>query len=165
MTDNIVIRKMLDTDWPAVKNIYLEGIATGNATFQTDAPSFEEWTTSHHATCRLVAVKEGLVIGWISISSVSNRIVYKGVGEVSIYVSTKLKNGGIGTALFTKLIEVSEKEGFWTLQSSIFKENIASLKLHKKMGFREVGYREKIAKHHDIWRDVLILERRSKKLN
>lgn len=165
MTDNIVIRKMLDTDWPAVKNIYLEGIATGNATFQTDAPSFEEWTTSHHAACRLVAVKEGLVVGWIAISSVSNRIVYKGVGEVSIYVSTKSKNGGIGTELFTKLIEISEKEGFWTLQSSIFKENTASLNLHKKMGFREVGYREKIAKHHGIWRDVLLLERRNKKVN
>lgn len=165
MTDNIVIRKMLDTDWPAVKNIYLEGIATGNATFQTDAPSFEEWTTSHHATCRFVAVKEGLVVGWIAISSVSNRVVYKGVGEVSIYVSTKSKNGGIGTELFTKLIEVSEKEGFWTLQSSIFKENTASLKLHKKMGFREMGYREKIAKHHGVWRDVLLLERRSKKVN
>lgn len=165
MTDNIVIRKMLDTDWPAVKSIYLEGIATGNATFQTDAPSFEEWTNSHHAACRFVAVKEDLVVGWIAISSVSNRIVYKGVGEVSIYVSTKSKSGGIGTALFKELIEVSEKEGFWTLQSSIFKENIASLKLHKKMGFREVGYREKIAKHHGIWRDVLLLERRSKKVN
>lgn len=162
MSDNIVIRKMLDTDWPTVKKIYLEGIATGNATFQTKAPSFQEWTTSHHATCRFVAVKEDLVIGWIAISPVSNRIVYKGVGEVSIYVSTQEKSGGIGTALFLKLIQESEEEGFWTLQSSIFKENVASIKLHKKMGFREIGYREKIAQHYGVWRDVLLLERRSK---
>jgi len=153
---------MLDTDWPTVKKIYLEGIATGNATFQTKAPSFQEWTTSHHATCRFVAVKEDLVIGWIAISPVSNRIVYKGVGEVSIYVSTQEKSGGIGTALFLKLIQESEEEGFWTLQSSIFKENVASIKLHKKMGFREIGYREKIAQHYGVWRDVLLLERRSK---
>ncbi|MFG3613508.1 GNAT family N-acetyltransferase [Rummeliibacillus stabekisii] len=165
MTDNIVIRKMLDTDWPAVKNIYLEGIATGNATFQTDAPSFEEWTKSHHATCRFVAVKGDLVVGWIAISSVSNRVVYKGVGEVSVYVSIKAKSGGIGTLLLSKLIEESENEGFWTLQSSIFKENTASLKLHKKMGFREVGYREKIAQHYGVWRDVLLLERRSEIVN
>ncbi|MGX9134906.1 N-acetyltransferase family protein [Rummeliibacillus sp. JY-2-4R] len=162
MTDNIQIRKMLDTDWPIVKKIYLEGIATGNATFQTEAPSFEEWTTSHDSTCRLVAVIEDLVVGWIALSAVSKRIVYKGVGEVSIYVSTQTKNKGIGTVLFSKLIEESEKQGYWTLQSSIFKENIASIKLHKKMGFREVGYREKIAQHNGIWRDVLLLERRSK---
>lgn len=162
MTDNIVIRKMLDTDWPAVKSIYLEGIATGNATFQTDAPSFEEWTNSHHATCRFVAVKEDLVVGWIAISAVSNRIVYKGVGEVSVYVSTLAKSGGIGTLLLSKLIEESENEGFWTLQSSIFKENAASIKLHKKFGFRVIGYREKIAQHYGVWRDVILLERRSK---
>lgn len=163
--DNIEIRKMLDTDWPMVKNIYLEGIATGNATFQTEAPAFEEWTTSHDSTCRLVAVKEDIVVGWIAISAVSKRIVYRGVGEVSIYVSKKVKNKGIGTVLFSKLIEECEKQGFWTLQSSIFKENTASIKLHKKFGFREVGYREKIAQHNGIWRDVLLLERRSKIVN
>ena len=165
MEHNIEIREMLDTDWPMVKSIYLEGIATGNATFQTEAPAFEEWTKSHHSKCRLVAVNEGIVVGWIAISPVSKRIVYKGVGEVSIYVSTQAKNKGIGTVLFSKLIEESEKQGFWTLQSSIFKENIASIKLHKKLGFREVGYREKIAQHNGIWRDVLLLERRSKVIN
>lgn len=165
MGEHIEIREMLDTDWPMVKKIYVEGIATGNATFQTEVPTFEEWTTSHHPTCRMVAVNKKNVVGWIAISPVSKRVVYKGVGEVSIYVSTKVKNKGIGTLLLLKLIEESEKHGFWTLQSSIFKENIASIKLHKNQGFREVWFREKIAQHNGMWRDVLLLERRSKKVN
>lgn len=165
MGDHIEIREMLDIDWPRVKKIYEEGIATGNATFQTEAPTFEEWTTSHHSTCRMVAVNKANVVGWIALSPVSKRVVYKGVGEVSIYVSTQEKNKGIGTFLLSKLIEESEKQGFWTLQSSIFKENSASIKLHKKLGFRVVGFREKIAQHNGIWRDVLLLERRNKNVN
>ncbi|MFG3613361.1 GNAT family N-acetyltransferase [Rummeliibacillus stabekisii] len=165
MGSSIEIRKMFDTDWPMVKQIYLDGIATGNATFQTEAPTFEQWTTSHHPICRFVAIQENTVIGWIAISNVSNRSVYKGVGEVSVYVSTQAKTRGIGTALFLKLIEESEKQGFWTLQSSIFKENTASIQLHKKMGFREIGYREKIGELNGIWRDALLLERRSNTIN
>ncbi|MBO2537219.1 N-acetyltransferase [Rummeliibacillus suwonensis] len=152
---------MQDTDWTMVKQIYLEGIATGNATFQTEVPNFKQWTDSHHPTCRFVASKGGTVIGWIAISEVSNRCVYRGVGEVSVYVSTYETNKGIGTALLSKLIDESEKQEFWTLQSSIFKENTASIRLHKKMGFREVGYREKLGEQYGVWRDVLLLERRS----
>lgn len=165
MGEHIEIRAMLDTDWPMVKKIYVEGIATGNATYQTEAPTFEEWTTSHHPKCRMVAVNNGKVVGWIALSPISKRVVYEGVGEVSIYVSAKEKSKGIGTLLLSKLIDESEKQGFWTLQSSIFKENTASIKLHKKLEFREVGFREKIAQHNGIWRDVLLLERRSKKVN
>lgn len=164
MANNFEVRKMLDTDWSRVKEIYLEGIATGHATFQTEAPSFEEWTASHDSTCKMVAVKDGIIVGWIAISPVSSRSVYKGVGEISIYITTQVKNKGIGTVLFSKQIEESEKQGYWTLQSSIFKENKASLNLHKKLGFREIGYREKIAQHHGVWRDVILLERRSKNI-
>lgn len=156
------IEKMLDSDWDQVKWIYLDGIATGNATFETDAPSWESWDESHSKTCRLVAKGENEVLGWAALSPVSERCVYAGVADISIYISQTSKGQGIGTALLRSIIVLSEKEGFWTLQAGIFPENTPSLKLHKKAGFREVGIRERIGKMKGVWRDVIFLERRSK---
>lgn len=155
------IEKMLDSDWDQVKWIYLDGIATGNATFETDAPSWESWDESHSNTCRLVAKGENEVLGWAALSPVSERCVYAGVADISIYISRTSKGQGIGTALLRSIIDLSEKEGFWTLQAGIFPENTPSLKLHKKAGFREVGIRERIGKMNGVWRDVVFLERRS----
>ncbi|QNG59852.1 N-acetyltransferase [Bacillus sp. PAMC26568] len=155
------IEKMLDSDWDQVKWIYLDGIATGNATFETDAPSWESWDESHSNTCRLVAKGENEVLGWAALSPVSERCVYAGVADISIYISQTSKGQGIGTALLRSIIDLSEKEGFWTLQAGIFPENTPSLKLHKKAGFREVGIRERIGKMNGVWRDVVFLERRS----
>lgn len=149
-------------DWSDVKKIYLEGIKSGNSTFQTEAPSWEEWDESHSKTCRLVLRESDQVLGWAAISPVSARCVYAGVGEISIYVSLSARGKGIGTRLMKKLIEVSEENGFWTLQAGIFPENASSIKLHKKCGFREVGRRKKIGKMKSgQWRDVILLERRS----
>lgn len=159
---SVEIRNMVDNDWKSVKNIYLDGIATGNATFEITAPSFDQWNQSHHPTCRFVAVIDKEVLGWVALSEVSSRCVYAGVGEVSIYVSPKAKGKGIGTALLTNLIEESERNGFWTLQSTVLLENEASIQLHKKVGFRIVGTREKIGKLNGVWRDTVLLERRSK---
>lgn len=155
------IKEMTASDWDQVRQIYLEGIATGNATFETDAPSFESWNESHSKTCRLVAKEGKKILGWAALSPVSGRCVYAGVADVSIYIGKSFKGGGIGTALLRSIIELSEKEGFWTLQAGIFPENISSLNLHKKAGFREVGIRERIGKMNGVWRDVALLERRS----
>lgn len=154
------IGKMIDNDWEQVRSIYLEGIATGNATFETDAPSWVIWNESHSKTCRLVAKGEKEVLGWAALSPVSGRCVYAGVADISIYISQTSKGQGIGTALLRSIINLSEKEGFWTLQAGIFPENTASLNLHKKAGFREVGIRERIGKMNGVWRDVVLLERR-----
>ncbi|MGD0583307.1 MAG: N-acetyltransferase family protein [Bacteroidales bacterium] len=161
---NIVFRPMVPVDWNSVAVIYKEGIDTGNATFQKDVPSWEEWDRSHLKTCRIVAEAEGRVEGWAALTAVSGRCVYAGVAEVSVYVSEKFKGQKIGTRLLEALISESEKEGFWTLQAGIFPENLASLKIHKNLGFREVGYREKIGKMDGVWRDTILLERRSKKI-
>jgi phosphinothricin acetyltransferase len=155
---------MVPVDWNSVAVIYKEGIDTGNATFQKDVPSWEEWDRSHLKTCRIVAEAEGRVEGWAALTAVSGRCVYAGVAEVSVYVSEKFKGQKIGTRLLEALISESEKEGFWTLQAGIFPENLASLKIHKNLGFREVGYREKIGKMDGVWRDTILLERRSKKI-
>ena len=155
------IRVLTETDWPEVKRIYLEGIATENSTFQTVAPLWEEWDKAHIPTCRLVVVEDGDVLGWAALSKVSQRAVYSGVAEVSIYIAKEARGKGIGTLLFLQLIEASEREGIWTLQSGIFPENIESINLHKKMGFRVIGHREKVGKLHGVWRDVVLMERRS----
>ena len=147
----------------AVLAIYEEGIATGNATFQNTVPSWEEWDKAHAAKPRLVALDENQVIGWAAITPVSGRCVYAGVGEISVYISEKARGKGIGKLLLHKLIEESEQENYWTLQSGIFPENKASLALHAAAGFRIVGYREKIGQMKGIWRDTVLLERRSKK--
>jgi phosphinothricin acetyltransferase len=147
-----------------VLRIYLEGIATGNATFEVEAPSWEKWDGSHLPNCRLIAQEESKILGWAALSPVSSRRVYAGVVEVSAYVAEAARGKGIGKSLLSALIESSEDCGVWTLQAGIFPENTASITLHKSLGFREVGRRERIGKMGDAWRDVVLLERRSAKV-
>jgi L-amino acid N-acyltransferase YncA len=149
-------------DWQAIAEIYKRGVDTGFATFETELPSWEQWDNSHLRAGRLAAWMENNILGWAALSSVSNRCVYGGVAEVSVYVDTQYNGKGIGTQLLERLISESENEGVWTLQSSIFRENEASIQLHKKMGFRQIGYREKVGKRNGTWHDNIILERRSK---
>ena len=156
------IRKLLTTDWDQVKMIYEKGIATGNATFQTSAPSWEEWDKSHLNNCRIVAETDGILTGWAALTPVSSRCVYAGVAEVSVYVDPAYSGKGIGLALLNELVALSEAEGLWTVQAGIFPENNASLRIHEKAGFRILGVREKIGKQNGIWRDTVLLERRSK---
>jgi len=148
-------------DWPAVREIYGEGIATGNATFETELPAWEKWNSSHRLECRLIARNEDQILGWAALSPVSARRVYAGVAEVSVYVAAAARGRGAGKRLLTMLIEESERHEIWTLQAGIFPENAASIVLHKHCGFREVGIRRRIGKLADTWRDVLLLERRS----
>lgn len=155
------IEPMNDSHWSGAAAIYKEGIETGIATFETDVPGFLEWDGSHLKTCRLVATSDNRIIGWAALSPVSERCVYSGVAEVSVYVAVSTRNKGVGKALLNRLIEDSEKEGIWTLQAGIFPENVASIELHKSCGFREVGIREKPGRLHGKWRDVLLMERRS----
>jgi L-amino acid N-acyltransferase YncA len=156
------IVKMTAEHWPQVKAIYESGIATGHATFQTSAPQWEDWDSAHIKTCRLIAVEKDKVIGWAALTAVSGRCVYAGVGEVSVYVDESARGNGIGKALLEKLIVESELHNFWTLQAGIFPENTASIKIHESTGFRFVGKREKIGQISGIWRDTVLLERRSK---
>ncbi|HWT00396.1 MAG TPA: GNAT family N-acetyltransferase [Pyrinomonadaceae bacterium] len=148
-------------DWDGVRGVYLEGIATGDATFETEAPSWERWDAGHLAHCRLVARSGAEVAGWAALSPVSARRVYAGVAETSVYVSANFRGRGVGRALLGALIICSEQHGIWTLQAGIFPENLASLALHRQHGFREVGRRERLGKMNDRWRDVILLERRS----
>ncbi|MFJ7979941.1 GNAT family N-acetyltransferase [Lysinibacillus xylanilyticus] len=160
----ILIRKMEQKDLKEVLKIYQEGIDTGMATFQTEMPSECEWDKGHHDTLRFVAEEHNGVVGWIAISPVSTRAVYCGGGEVSVYISKDSKGRGIASKLLKILIAESEKAGFWTLQSSIFAINASSIQLHKKMGFRITGTREKIAQLHGQWHDTVIMEKRSSKI-
>lgn len=157
----VSIRPMADSDWSAVARIYADGIATGYATFETSVPSYEEWDENHLAECRFVAERGGKVVGWAALSPVSSRCVYGGVGEVSVYVDSEHHGHGIGKVLMKHLIPSSEKAGLWTLQSGIFPENTGSIKLHEKLGFRRIGFREKVGKLHGEWKDNLLFERRS----
>lgn len=162
--------------WPAVREIYREGIATGNATFETETPDWEKWDSSHRKDLRLVATlplrspaakppgSQISVLGWAALSPVSIRRVYAGVAEVSVYVAAPARGRGLGKALLEALVEQSEANGIWTLQAGIFPENIGSLALHKSCGFREVGIRRRIAKLDGVWRDVALVERRSSKV-
>ena len=159
---NMIIRCLLPSDWEDVKSIYEKGIATGNATFQTSAPAWNEWDSSHLATCRIVAEEDGKVFGWAALTPVSSRCVYAGVAEVSVYVDPALSGKGIGLTLLNELIVLSEAEGIWTLQAGIFPENFGSLRIHEKAEFRTLGVREKIGKQNGVWRDTVLLERRSK---
>jgi L-amino acid N-acyltransferase YncA len=161
--------------WPAVREIYSEGIATGHATFEIEPPDWEKWDNSHRKNCRLVAVEpvdqtiaEPLipldklrVLGWAALSPVSSRRVYAGVAEVSVYVAAAARGRGVGKALLQTLVHESEVNGIWTLQAGIFPDNAGSVSLHRSCGFREVGTRHRIGKLRDIWRDVLLMERRS----
>lgn len=161
----IIIDKMSPKDWQTVRAIYLEGIATRNATFETDTPDWEKWDRGHMQDCRLVARKGGRpfgrVVGWAALSPVSGRCVYVGVASLSIYVAEAARGQGVGKALLRALIEASEEKGIWTLEAGIFPENAASIALHKSCGFREVGRRERIGQMDGVWRDVILLERRS----
>jgi phosphinothricin acetyltransferase len=148
--------------WPGVRGVYLEGLATGDASFETEAPAWERWDASHLACCRLVALEDGRVAGWAALSPVSARKVYEGVAEVSVYVSESFRGRSVGRALLTRLVEESEAAGLWTLQAGIFPENVSSLALHRACGFREVGRRERIGQLKGRWRDTLLLERRSR---
>jgi len=156
------ILPLLPEHWPAVKAIYESGLATGNATFQTSAPSWEEWDSAHLKHSRLAAIQGGQVRAWAALTPVSGRCVYAGVAEVSVYVDPDSRGKGLGEQLLQVLITESESNGLWTLQAGIFPENIPSLRIHEKTGFRHVGYREKIGQMNVIWRDTVLLERRSK---
>ena len=154
-------RGMTPDDWPDVARIYEEGIQTGNATFETRVPEWEEWDAAHLEACRLVMEEDGVILGWAALSPVSRRQVYRGVAEHSIYVADAARGRGVGTGLLGSLVEVSEEAGFWTLQTAIFPENETSISLHEKHGFRVVGIRERLGCHHGRWRDVVLMERRS----
>ena len=160
LSRHYMIDQMTPNDWEQVRSIYLEGIRTGNATFETDAPSWEKWDEGHLLFARLVMRDEEVVLGWAALSPVSKRVVYRGVVEVTVYVAESARGKGIGRALLEALIAESEKNGIWTLQASIFPENTASIELHLKCGFREVGRRDRIAMLNGVWRDTLLFERR-----
>ncbi len=155
------IAKMKAGDRPTIRAIYREGIATGNATFETDVPEWAAWDKNHLPDCRIVARLKEQVVGWAALSPVSSRCIYAGVAEVSVYVAASARGLGAGKVLLRALIEESERAGIWTLQAGIFPENRASIALHKSCGFRELGYRERIGQLNGVWRDVVLLERRS----
>jgi phosphinothricin acetyltransferase len=152
---------MRPADWKAVRRIYLEGIATGQATFEKRAPTWRKWNESHRRRPRLAATANGKVVAWAAVSPVSGRRAYAGVAEVSIYVAARARGQGIGRALLSRLARAAEEAGIWTLQAGIFPENKASLAIHRRCGFRKVGRRERIGRQGAVWRDVVLLERRS----
>jgi phosphinothricin acetyltransferase len=163
-TEELRIERMAVDDWQDVRSIYLEGIATGNATFEQSAPEWETWHAAHLKECRLVARLHKGLVGWAALTPVSGRCVYAGVAEVSVYVAERMRGKKIGQRLLSELVKESEKHGIWTLQAGIFPENIASIEAHKRCGFRVVGTREKLGKINGVWRDVILMERRSKAL-
>lgn len=153
---------MRPDDWSAVRAIYLEGIATGNATFAQTAPDWETWDAGHLPQVRMVGrADSGDVLGWAALSAVSSRSVYAGVAEVSIYVAERARGCGVGRQLLARLIAESEANGIWTLQAGIFPENAQSIALHRRAGFRIVGTRQRLGQMDGRWRDVVLMERRS----
>ena len=163
--NEVSIRLMQDEDSSTVLSIFAEGIATGIATFETKCPTWNEFNQRFLKSPRLVAENKGQIIGWVVLSPVSSRSCYQGVAEISLYVASHERGRGVGRLLLQALIDASEKEGFWTLQGTINELNQASIELHKKCGFRMVGYRERIAKRDGKWQNTVILERRSNKFN
>jgi phosphinothricin acetyltransferase len=159
---DVLIDMMRPDDWGAVRRIYQEGLATGHASFETEAPSWPEWDAAHHAHSRLVAREAGQVVGWAALAPVSRRACYAGVAEVSLYVAADSRGAGVGKALLGALIELSERNGIWSLAGACFPENEASVRLQIACGFRIVGRRERIAQHKGVWRDTLLTERRSR---
>jgi phosphinothricin acetyltransferase len=160
-TGRITIDELRPAHWPAVADIYAAGIATGNATFETEVPAWERWDAAHLATHRFVALRDGEVVGWAAVSPVSDRCVYGGVVENSVYVAESARGQGVGMLLLERLIASTEAAGIWTIQTGIFPENEASVRLHERVGFEVVGRRKRLGKHRGAWRDVLLLERRS----
>lgn len=159
-----MIREMNVKDSQRILEIYKMGLDTKNATFETEVPSWSDWDLKHHKHSRFVYIDNNTILGWAALTPVSSRKVYAGVAEISVYIDINFLGKGIGSKLMDKVIISSEEQGIWTLFSSIFPENIATIKLHKKFGFRVIGTREKIAKLDNKWRDTTILERRSKKI-
>ncbi|WP_198679946.1 GNAT family N-acetyltransferase [Aureibaculum luteum] len=158
------LEHITEENFNLVLKIYKAGIATGKATFETQMPSFEKWDNAHHTFGRITFFNNHSMLGWGALSKVSNRCVYKGVAENSLYVSPSYQGMGVGTKILKKLIEISETNIIWTLQCGIMPENSASIHLHKKCGFREIGYREKIGQLNGVWKDNIIMERRSNKI-
>jgi phosphinothricin acetyltransferase len=159
-----VVRALVPGDWPEVEAIYAAGIATGNATFETEPPTWDAFDGSRLPEHRLVATDDERVLGWAAAGGVSDRCVYAGVAEHSVYVAPDAAGRGVGRLLLSALIESTEAAGIWTLQSGIFPENAASLALHERCGFRTVGVRERLGRHHGTWRDVVMVERRSPRI-
>ena len=157
----VAIDDLRPEQWPEVARIYAEGISTGEATFETEVPSWEQWDASHLAAHRFVALREGELVGWVAVGPVSDRCVYGGVVENSIYVSETARGLGVGRLLLERLVASTEIVGIWTIQTGIFPENEPSLRLHRRAGFEVVGRRKRLGKLHGAWRDVLLLERRS----
>ncbi|MDN3641178.1 N-acetyltransferase family protein [Lutimonas halocynthiae] len=153
---------MKKADWPAVSGIYRQGIETGMATFEQEVPEWDYWNQHHVDSCRLVAREGEKVLGWAALSAVSSRCVYGGVVEVSVYIAEEARGNRIGERLLSRLIDESEAQGYWTLQSGIFPENVASISLHEKLGFRKIGFRERIGQLHGVWKDNILMEKRSK---
>ena len=156
----IVLRSAAASDWPAIARIYADGLATGEATFETDVPTWEAWDEAHLVAPRLVAEEDGELLGWIAVAPVSRRAVYSGVVEHSVYVAVGARGRGVGRMLLEELVSVAPSHGIWTIQTSVFAENEASVALHEAMGFRLVGRRERIAQLDGAWRDTLLLELR-----
>lgn len=152
---------MTETDWPAVERIYAEGIATGDATFETETPTWEEFDRGRLVHHRVVVVERGEILGWAALSPTSARACYAGVVEHSVYVAEAARGRGIGRALLEALISGADAAELWTIQTSVFPENEASLRLHRALGFRTVGRRERVAQLGGVWRDTILLERRS----
>lgn len=157
----MIIRRMQPSDWDDVRRIYADGIASGNATFETEPPGWPEWDEGHLTECRLVAVLDEAIVGWAALSPVSDRCAYAGVAEVSVYVGSEARGRGVGGKLMETLVSSSEDQGIWTLQAGVFPENDASVRVHTRVGFRLVGRRERLGQMDGVWRDVLLLERRS----
>ena len=155
----LLVRDLRPDDWTEVAAIYRDGMRDGMATFETEVPSWEDWLVAH--TIRVVAEVDEHVIGWAALSPVSSRWAYRGVAESSVYVHPEARGHGVGHTLMEELIERSERSGIWTIQTSIFPENDASLKLHHAVGFRVVGVRKRIGKRDGIWRDTVLMERQS----
>jgi phosphinothricin acetyltransferase len=151
-------------DWPSILFIYEEGIASGRATFETEAPSWESWNDAHFAAPRLKAVEDSRIVGWAALGPAFRRAVYRGVAEVSVYVAEASRGRGIGTALLARLVSSSEDHGLWTLQAGIFSSNRASIALHTACGFRVVGVRERLGQLKGVWHDVVLMERRSSRV-
>jgi phosphinothricin acetyltransferase len=156
----VSLRAMRPQDWPAVERIYAAGIATGNATFETEPPSWEGWDTDHRPDLRLVAMDNERVVGWAAAAPVSDRCCYSGVVEDSVYIDPSFRGRSIGYRLLSRLVGDAEPLGIWTVQAGVFPENTASVRLHERCGFRVVGRRERLGQLRGVWRDVLLLERR-----
>lgn len=156
----MLVRPLHPDDYPAVAAVFAEGIATGLATFETEVPGWDEWDAGHLADHRFVAELDGEVVGWIAVVPYSRRAVYRGVGEESVYVAERARGRGVGHALLETVIESARDGGLWTLQAGVFTDNGASLALHRALGFREVGIRERIGQLDGVWRDVVLLELR-----